>query len=85
MNQFQRFLRSLQGEILPSSYFEDPDYQKPKVSPSLLHRNIKPENMFISERKPAILVLGILGMLSPVDTFRRGAGGRIYEAPKVYY
>lgn len=50
-----------------------------------LHRDIKPENIFISEQTPTNIVLGDLGLLSPVGAIGRMAGTKIYKAPEVYY
>lgn len=50
-----------------------------------LHRDIKPENVFISEQTPTNIVLGDLGLLSPVGAIGRMAGTKIYKAPEVYY
>lgn len=50
-----------------------------------LHRDIKPENIFISEQTPTSIVLGDLGLLSPVGAVGRMAGTGIYKAPEVYY
>ncbi|KAM0805762.1 kinase-like domain-containing protein, partial [Usnea florida] len=50
-----------------------------------LHRDIKPENIFISEGTPTNIVLGDLGLLSPVGAIGRMAGTNIYKAPEVYH
>ncbi len=50
-----------------------------------LHRDIKPENIFISEQTPTNIVLGDLGLLSPVGAIGQMAGTNIYKAPEVYY
>ena len=50
-----------------------------------LHRDIKPENVFISEQTPTNIVLGDLGLLSPVGAIGRGAGTKIYKAPEINY
>ena len=50
-----------------------------------LHRDIKPENIFISEQTPTNIVLGDLGLLSPVGAIGQMAGTNIYKAPEVYF
>ena len=49
-----------------------------------LHRDIKPDNIFIANANPGHFVIGDLGLMTAMDD-PRGGGTRLYAAPECYY